>query len=127
MWLQMGQRQPIAMPKRNADHEPLTHLGWRSPASEGQGDQDHLWLQDPWPGSNADHPQGNEAVIQFLEPVLGSKPEEEEGESGGILFQEVSDSPVEAPAVLWSGDDEGSSALAEPVVFGERGDATVFS
>lgn len=123
----MGQRQPIAMPKRNADPEPLTHLGWRSPASEGQGDQDHLWLQDPWPGSKADHAQGNEAVIQFLEPVLGSQAAEEEEESAGILFQEVCDSPVEAPAVLWSGDDESSSALAEPVVFGERGDATVFS
>jgi len=123
----MGQRQPIAMPKRNADPEQLTHLGWQSPASAGQGDQDHLWLQDPWPGSSADGAQAQEPILQFLEPVLGSKLEEEEEESAGILFQEVCDSPVEAAAVLWSGEDGGSSALAEPVVFGERGDATVFS
>ncbi|MBM5794031.1 MAG: hypothetical protein FJ070_04425 [Cyanobacteria bacterium K_DeepCast_150m_m2_101] len=115
------------MPKRNADPEQLTHLGWQSPASAGQGDQDHLWLQDPWPGSSADGAQAQEPILQFLEPVLGSKPEEEEEESAGILFQEVCDSPVEAAAVLWSGDDGGSSALAEPVVFGERDEATVFS
>ena len=122
----MGQRQPIAMPKRNADPEHLTHLGWQSPASAGQGDQDHLWLQDPWPGSSADGAQAQEPVVQFLEPVLNCTVEDT---SEGILFQEVCDSPVEAPAFLWSGADADANAdaVSEPIVFGERGEATMFS
>ncbi|NDC35981.1 MAG: hypothetical protein EBZ51_11560 [Synechococcaceae bacterium WB9_2_112] len=124
------------MPKRNADNEQLTHLGWQNPASAGQGDQDHLWLQDPWPGSSANGAQTQGSVIQFLDPALSSREEDsprgaEAGNDGhaadGILFHEVSDSPVEAPAFLWSGTDTDANALAEPIVFGERADATVFS
>ena len=44
-----------------------------------------------------------------------------------IRFLEVIDSPVESPVVVWSTDDTGDGPQTEPIVFGERGEATVFS
>ena len=119
------------MPNNNVDPDQHTHLGWLSPSSEGPAGQDHLWLQDPWRGQGLPSPQGDEPVIQFLDPVLKATPQgsPEAGEGAGpeVVFQEVLDSPVESPMVVWSSNDEAEATLDGPTVFGERGEATVFS
>jgi len=123
------------MPNNPVDTDQQTHLGWLSPSSEGPAGQDHLWLQDPWPGQGSEAPQAEAPVIQFLDPLLKSSrpvepapsPEASAEGTGAIRFLEVVDSPVESPVVVWSTDDASDGPQTEPIVFGERGEATVFS
>lgn len=123
------------MQNTNVESDRCTHLGWRSPASEGLGDHDHLLLRTPGAMAMADDGAADEPLLQFLDPVLNPKLQDSKAapasdgsnEFPGLLFHEVSDSPVESPAFLWSGEEDLANAPNEPIVFGDRDEAVVFS